>query len=72
MCMTDLSNVPFEKVEAKCAEVLQKGKSIDPTCMDIHLQIANCCIEKDQNNMARDELMIIKTAVLEEKEEYED
>lgn len=44
ICMTDFANVPFEQVEAKCAEVLQKGKEIDPTCMDVSLQIASCCI----------------------------
>ena len=45
---------------------------MDPSCMDVHLQIANCCIEKDQNETALNELMIIKTAVLQEREEYED
>lgn len=47
--MTDLSNIPYEQVEAKCISVLEKGKEIDPSCMDIHLQAANCLIEKSQN-----------------------
>lgn len=53
VCITDFANVPFEQVEAKCAEVLEKGKAIDPECMDVRLQIANCCIEKDQNELAK-------------------
>jgi len=32
--------------------------------MDVHMQIANCCIEKDQYDIARNELLIVKTAVL--------
>ena len=32
--MTDLADIPFQQVESKCAEVLEKGKNIDPTCMD--------------------------------------
>lgn len=49
ICMTDLSHIPYEQVEAKCVEVLEAGKAMDPTCMDVRLQIVNCLIEKDQN-----------------------
>ena len=58
--MTDLQHIPYNQLEAKCIEVLQAGKQIDPSCMDIHLQIANCMIEKDQYDQAKQELLIIK------------
>ena len=44
ICMTDLQHLPYNQVEAKCIEVLEAGKGIDPTCMDIHLQTCNCLI----------------------------
>jgi hypothetical protein len=47
--MTDLCNIPFEQVESKCFEVLEKGRAIDPTCIDVTMQIANCLIEKGEN-----------------------
>ena len=70
--MTDLQHIPYEQVEAKCIGVLKSGMEIDPSCMDIHLQMANCLIEKDQNDQAKERLLFIKNAIVEEKEEYED
>ena len=46
--MTDLQHIPYNQLESKCMEVLQAGRLMDPTCMDVHLQIANCMIEKDE------------------------
>lgn len=51
--MTDLQHIPYNQLEAKCIEVLQAGKKIDPSCMDVRLQIANCMIEKDQYDQAK-------------------
>ncbi len=45
---------------------------MDPSCMDVHLQIANCCIEKDQYEAGKNSLLVIKQAILEEKYQYED
>lgn len=65
--MTDLQHIPYNQLEAKCVEVLEAGKLIDPTCMDVRLQIANCMIEKDQEELATQELLIIKAAIMEGK-----
>ncbi len=40
---------------------------MDPNCMDVRMQIANCCIEKDQNELAKNELLLVKSNILEQK-----
>lgn len=47
-----MMDIDFTLLESKCKEILEKGKKIDPTCMDVRLQIANYFYEIDREKDA--------------------
>lgn len=60
-----MTDVLFQNIEQKCIDALQKGKNMDPTCMDVRLQMANFLFEKDQEEEAKQELLLFKLNILE-------
>ena len=64
--------IDFSQVKSQCWQVLKKGISIDPNCMDLRLQFANYYFEIDQEEEAINELQLFRKNILAEKEEYDD
>jgi hypothetical protein len=61
ICMTDLVDEP--QAEGKCTEALERGVKMDSKCMDVHLQVANYQLFKENFEIAGSELNIILAAV---------
>ena len=56
--------IDFKVLEGRCWAILKKGKEIDPTCMDVRLQIANFYYEVDKEKEAIEELMVFKNNIM--------
>lgn len=69
VCMTDL--LQEKEAEAKCKEAMEKGLKFDSSCIDVHLQIANYLMWKDDFDRAKGELLEVHRWIMEEREEYD-